>query len=217
MPYNLYLSAFGHRYSAFYIVKRMSKMRCMRIGILGGTFDPVHNAHLAQARDALRQLRLDLVLFIPAAQSPHKPGLRSAAARHRLAMLRLALEGQPRFWIAACDLRRPAPSYAYRTVADLKKVFGRANYFYLIGADQLPKLHTWGRYRQLMRQVTFVVFPRSHNNARPPKGVLRLPKGRKIDISATDIRNRVKNKLSIKDLVPAAVAAYIRRNRLYLR
>jgi nicotinate-nucleotide adenylyltransferase len=190
-----------------------ARPRRLRLGIYGGTFDPVHHGHLLLARDALEQLRLDAVLFVPCGQSPLKTRKPRAADARRLAMLRLALKNNPRFWLTRCELDRPAPSYAYDTALEIREAFPRAELFWLIGADQLATLDQWHRPDDLRRLVTFVFLPRGET---PPHTVLSLPQPRRVDISATEIRHRVKSRLPIDHLVPAPIAAYIKRHGLYL-
>jgi nicotinate-nucleotide adenylyltransferase len=191
--------------------------RHLRLGLYGGTFDPVHLGHLILAHDALEQLKLDAVLFIPARQSPFKPGKTGANEKQRLAMLKLALKGREKFWLSRCELDRPAPSYAIDTAAEIHDAFPHAKLHWLIGADQLPDLHRWHRAAELKKLVTFALLPRGGEAPRRlPAGVLGLPRPRRVDISATEIRLRVKSHLPIDPLVPAPVAAYIARHRLYL-
>jgi nicotinate-nucleotide adenylyltransferase len=191
-------------------------MKRLRLAVYGGTFDPVHCGHLILAGDALEQLRLDAVLFVPARQSPFKTGQPGATEAQRLAMLRLALKGREKFWLSRCELDRPAPSFAFETATEIGEAFPRAELFWLIGADQLPDLHRWHRAKELSELVTFALLPRGGEVRRKiPGGVLGLPHPRRIDISATEIRHRVKSHLPIDHLVPAPVAAYIARHRLY--
>jgi len=189
----------------------------LRLGIYGGTFDPVHHGHLILARDALEQLRLDAILFVPCGQSPLKTHKPHATDARRVAMLRLALKNNPRFWLTRCELDRPAPSYAYDTALEIREAFPHAELFWLIGADQLADLHKWHRPDDLRRLVTFVLLPRAETAGKaPPRTVLSLPQPRRVDISATEIRDRVKSRLPIDHLVPAPIAAYIKRHGLYL-
>jgi len=194
----------------------MSSRKRLRLGLYGGTFDPVHVGHLLLAQDALEQLKLDAVLFIPARQSPFKPGKTGANEKQRLAMLKLALKGREKFWLSRCELDRPAPSYAIDTAEEIHDAFPRADLFWLIGADQLPDLHRWHRAKELGKLVTFALLPRGETARRLPAGVLGLPRLRRVDISATEIRLRVKAHLPIDLLVPTPVAAYIARHRIYL-
>ena len=194
-----------------------TRSKRLRLGIYGGTFDPVHLGHLLLARDALEKLKLDAVLFVPCGQSPLKALRPRANDRQRVAMLHLALKSNPHFWLTRCEVDRPAPSYSYETALEIREAFPRAELFWLIGADQLDKLDHWHRPDDLRRLVTFVLLPRGSSAPKAlPKGVLGLPQPRQIDISATEIRQRVKSRLPIDHLVPASVAAYIRRHGLYL-
>jgi nicotinate-nucleotide adenylyltransferase len=189
----------------------------LQLGVYGGTFDPVHLGHLILARDALEQLRLDAVLFVPCGQSPFKARKPLAADARRMAMLKLGLKHDRRFWLTRCELDRPAPSYAYDTAVEIREAFPRARLFWLIGADQLDGLDQWHRADELKKLVTFVLLPRGEVAAKPAKGkVLGLPRPRRVDISATEIRHRVKSRLPIDHLVPTPIAAYIQRHGLYL-
>jgi nicotinate-nucleotide adenylyltransferase len=200
---------------------RFLRRRQLRLGIYGGTFDPVHHGHLLLARDAQEQLRLDAVLFVPCGRSPLKSRKPRATAPRRLAMLRLALKGNARFWLTRCELDRPGPSYACDTALEIREAFPCAELFWLIGADQLASLDQWHRSDDLRRLVTFVLLPRGETvgetaGKAPPGTVLGLPRPRRVDISATEIRHRVKSRLPIDHLVPAPIAAYVKRHGLYL-
>lgn len=190
--------------------------------VVGGTFDPVHHAHLIVARAAAEQLDADRVLLIPCAQSPLKTQLTSTApAHHRLEMLRLAVRGDPLFEILAIELQRPPPSYSYDTARQLFEL-GYPKPYWLIGADQLMALTAWHRAEELVRLVDFVVAPRPGidlrqlqlpDNLRPAaRQLLRLPT---FDLSATDIRDRVARHKPIRYLVPDPVADYIHQHGLY--
>jgi nicotinate-nucleotide adenylyltransferase len=194
-----------------------AKAQRLRLGIYGGTFDPVHHGHLLLARDALEQLRFDAVLFVPASRSPFKAHQAHATDAQRLAMLKLALKHEARFWLSRCEVDRPAPSYAYDTALEIQEGFPHADLFWLIGADQLAGLSQWHRSNDLRRLVTFTLLPRSGSDAPAmPETVLSLPRPRRVDISASEIRHRVKSRLPIDHLVPAPIAAYIKRHGLYL-
>ncbi len=194
-----------------------ARSRPFRLGIYGGTFDPVHHGHLLLARDALEQLRLDAVLFVPCGRSPLKARNPRATAPRRLAMLRLALKGNSHFWLSRCEIDRPGPSYAYDTALEIREAFPRAELFWLIGADQLAALDQWHRPDDLRGMVTFVLLPRGETaGPEAPQTVLGLPRPRRVDISATEIRHRVKSRLPIDHLVPALIAAYIKRHGIYL-
>jgi nicotinate-nucleotide adenylyltransferase len=193
------------------------RQRPLRLGIYGGTFDPVHCGHLLLARDALEQGRLDAVLFVPCAQSPHKRGKPHTTDLQRLSMLRLAVKGEPRFWLTRCELERPAPSYAIDTAREIHEAFPRSELFWLIGADQLARLEEWHRWEELRHEIKFLLLRRGEETLKDQATpVLSLPRPRRIDISATEIRHRVKSRLPIDHLVPASIAAYIKRQGLYL-
>ena len=187
------------------------------IGIFGGTFDPIHCGHLILARDALEQLGLSQILFIPAAISPHKldRGPRASAA-DRWAMLEAAIAGEPAFAADDCELRRDGPSYAIDTVEALRARWpAEMRPVFLIGADNVAELSAWHRIEELRKRVQFAVFrrrlPASEEPAESPFPAL----DRVIDISATDIRMRVASGRSIRYLVPEAVAEMIDARQLY--
>ena len=194
-------------------MKRPVRKR-LRLGIYGGTFDPVHTGHLLLARDALEQLKFDAILFVPAARSPFKSRAPRVTDAQRVAMLKLALKSEPRFWLSRCELDRPAPSYAVDTAQEIHDAFPHAQLHWLIGADQLDGLDQWHRADDLRRLVTFVLLPREKSGAGASRH-LGLPQPRRIDISATEIRHRVKSRQPIDLFVPAPVAAYIKRHGLY--
>jgi nicotinate-nucleotide adenylyltransferase len=181
-----------------------------RIAIYGGTFDPVHHGHLILARDACERLGLDQVIFIPAAVSPFKPAP-DAPADLRWTMLRAALSGEERFIADDFDLRRPPPSYAITTVMEIRQREPAAEFFYLIGDDNVSTLGQWHRFEDLKKLVHFIVLDRSGTESPHEYPIIR----RKIDISGTEIRKRVACGLSIRYLVPAAVEEIIRQGNLY--
>jgi len=182
-----------------------------KIGIFGGTFDPIHHAHLILARDALEQLQLETVIFIPAAISPHKLGQAAAPAEIRVEMLRAAIEGEPRFCLDVMELERPAPSYTVDTMEAWKAREPDTEFICLIGEDNVAALPTWHRFADLSRMVQFVVLDRSGLKTAHSYPVVR----RLLDISASDIRNRVARDQSIRYLVPPAVEKIIRERQLY--
>jgi len=194
-----------------------SKPRRLRLGIYGGTFDPIHHGHLILAHDVLEKLKLDAILFVPCGQSPLKTSKPLADNNRRLAMLRLAVKKEKRFWISRCELDRPAPSYSYDTAVEIREAFPRAELFWLIGADQFMDLDRWHRPDDLRKLVKFVLMLRGDESLKGKlKTVLSLPQPRRIDISATEIRHRVKSRQPIDHLVPTPIAAYIKRHGLYL-
>ena len=182
-----------------------------RVGIFGGTFDPIHHGHLILAREALEALDLETVIFIPAAASPHKLDQKLTAPEIRLEMVRVALEHEPGLECDAMELQRPPPSYAIDTAAALRLRNPAAELFYLIGDDNLGRLPTWHRIAELSRMVQFVVLARSGMNTENPYPTIR----RNLDISATNIRNRVATGHSIRYLVPPTIEKIIRDRHLY--
>ena len=181
-----------------------------RIGIYGGTFDPVHCAHLILAREAQEQFSLEKVLFVPAAISPHKDEP-VAPGKTRLLMLQVAIDGENGFAVDECELRRPPPSYSMDTVEEIRGREGASELYFLIGEDNVSKLSSWHRFEELRKLVTFVVLNRTNTTNQHPYQVVQ----RQIDISATDIRKRVASGRSIRYLVPPMVEQIIRQNNLY--
>ncbi len=172
----------------------------------------MHFGHLILARDALETVGLDEIIFVPAAQNPHKPDYAPAHASLRVEMLRAALTDEPRFCLDEMELQRPPPSYTFDTATEFRRRDPTAQLFYLVGSDNLPKLSTWHRAEELRALVQFVVL---HRGLAPIRCDLPTV-ARQIDISSTEIRKRVAAGQSIRYLVPRAVAAIISRERLYL-
>jgi nicotinate-nucleotide adenylyltransferase len=183
----------------------------MRIAIYGGTFDPVHHGHLILAREAIEALRLQKVIFVPAAVSPFKESGPVASGEIRLSMLRAATKDEIGFAVDDCELRRPPPSYTIDTIEDIQRRERDAEIYCLIGEDNVAELATWHRFAELEKIVRFVVLDRT---GRPFKRSYEII-GRRIDISATEIRNRVASGQSIRYFVPQAVEEIIRREKLY--
>jgi len=182
-----------------------------KIGIFGGTFDPIHHGHLILAREAREALSLDTVIFIPAAASPHKLDQKTTAAEIRLEMLQAALEQEPGLECDAMELQRPPPSYTIDTAEALRRRNPTAEFFYLIGDDNLSRLPTWHRFAELSRMVQFVVLDRSGMKTKHPYPAIR----RHLDISSTNIRNRIATGLSIRYLVPPAIEKIVCDRQLY--
>jgi nicotinate-nucleotide adenylyltransferase len=182
----------------------------MKIGIYGGTFDPIHHGHLILAREARELLEFEKVIFVPAAVSPFKSAP-AASAQVRLSMLRAAIEGEPGFELDDCELRRPPPSYTIDTIEEIRTRKRDAQICYLIGEDNLPTLEKWHRFDELRKAVQFIVLDRTGMPPDHPYPIVH----RKIDISATDIRKRVASGQSIRYFVPQAVEEIIRREKIY--
>jgi len=197
-----------------------------KIGILGGTFNPIHLGHLLTAQDALEQLGLERVIFIPSATPPHKVVDKLASGRDRLRMIRLAIHGQHRFDVDDLEIERGGKSYSVDTLTELRRRHPRAALYFIIGADSLRELHLWREVRRLVTLCTFVTVPRPGFEPKPvvdprldPATRRRLRqqvlRGHACAIASRDIRARVASRRSIRYLVPDAVREYIRRRRLY--
>jgi nicotinate-nucleotide adenylyltransferase len=189
-----------------------------RLGLFGGSFDPVHLGHLLVAQAAREELGLDRIYFIPAAQSPFKPQNALAPAERRLQLLRLALAGHPDWEIDEQEIARGGVSYSIDTVRWFAKRHPGAELFFLIGADHLPCLPQWREAEALARLVEFVVIPRpGEPPGTPPSGFrCHQLRGFPLGVSSSQIRARVRAGLPVDLLVGAAVAEAIRNYRLYL-
>jgi nicotinate-nucleotide adenylyltransferase len=197
-----------------------------RLGVLGGTFDPIHHGHLVAAQEALYRLGLDRVLFVPAGNPPHKPARPVLPAHHRLRMVELAIAGKPCFVVSRVDVDRAGPQYTADTLALLHGEWGPgASLFFVVGSDSLADMLDWHQPERIVEQCQVAVVQRP--GARPDMD--RLEKALPglasrihhvemplLQISSTDLRARVREGRPISYLVPPAVEAYIREQELYL-
>ncbi len=196
----------------------------LRVGLMGGTFDPPHYAHLEIAERALEELSLDHVVFLPNGTPPHKLGYAVSAAHHRYLMTELACAEHPRFFVSRTEIERAGPSYSVDTVREIKAALPpRAEVFFLVGMDAALEMLSWHEPDALLAEATVVAFPRpgyQEGNLAEALGreraarILRLPMPM-FGHSSTEIRERVRAGRSIRYLVPAAVAAYIAKHNLY--
>jgi nicotinate-nucleotide adenylyltransferase len=192
-----------------------------RLGVLGGTFDPVHNGHLVLAEAAREQLGLETVLFIPAGQPWRKTGREITAAEHRVEMVRLAIEDNPAFAVSVIEIQHRGPSYMVETLRKLQSEYAGAAPMMILGEDALADLPNWKEPEEIARLATLAVARRGEAGPRVPPDVEAL--GARVEwvempllgISSTDVRRRVDGGRSIRYLVPAAVEEYIRERRLY--
>ncbi|MEW6427045.1 MAG: nicotinate-nucleotide adenylyltransferase [Thermodesulfobacteriota bacterium] len=209
-----------------------------RIGLFGGTFDPVHNGHLAVAEAAAAALALDLLIFMPAAIPPHKDS--PSSLDHRLAMLRLAVADNPLYTVSDLEARRAGPSYTVVTLTELRRQFGREkDFFFIMGADAFAEISTWKEYDRLLDYASLVVAHRPAEAAmaeleegvrrffpqlaREGAEVWRHPSGNRllflhlppVPVSSTEVRKLAAAGDSLAGMIPAAVIRYIHDHRLY--
>jgi len=214
-----------------------------RIGILGGTFDPIHLAHLRCAEEARQALDLDEVLFIPSASPPHKTKRSVSPAADRLAMVEIAIAGNPAFRVCSMEVERPGHSYSVDTLRALReRLPAQTHLVFLVGLDAFREIGTWKEYRSLFPLADVAVLSRPDCRLGRPRAVLPVAARRDfcygpdrktllhktgnrilfldvtaLDISATEIRTRVRRGESVRYLVPAGVERYLSRKRLYRR
>ena len=212
----------------------------LRIGIFGGTFDPIHYGHLRLAEEARESFGLEWILFVPACVPPHKPKARVAPALHRLEMVRRAVAGNPHFKVSDLECSRPGASYSVETLCALREAEGaRAEFFFLVGLDAFLYIHTWKAYQELFSMSNWIVMGRPGFG---PSGRKALPEGlgrvfrydpaerawihpsghrvffrrfRCLEISGTEIRGLIGTGRSARYLVPEDVDTYIRSHGLY--
>lgn len=185
-----------------------------RVGLFGGSFDPVHLGHLILAEAALEELRLDRIVFIPAAVSPFKTDRPPSASNdQRLLMLRKAISGEKRFSVDERELHRSGPSYTVDTVRELLGDYPGVRFIYLIGADNLKDLPKWHEIEELKNLVDFAVLDRGSSPEIVSCGYPLV--SRRIDLSSTEIRDRLEKGLSIRFMVPECVYHSIMTDHAY--
>ncbi|MBP9854553.1 MAG: nicotinate-nucleotide adenylyltransferase [Candidatus Omnitrophica bacterium] len=187
-----------------------------QIGLLGGTFNPIHNGHLALAQTALEGLKLDKVIFVPAKVPVHKEAGVLISATKRFKMVELAIKGYKQFEISDVEIKRDGKSYSIDTAIHFRGVFPTAKLYFIIGSDSCSRLHTWKEIDELDQLLTFVCINRAGVK---PKGnhknclFLEMPE---LDISSSDIRKRISKRLPVGYMLPDAVNLYIQKNKIYL-
>ncbi len=197
----------------------VTTLRAVKIGFLGGSFDPVHFGHLMAAQDAYEQHHLDRLILVPAAQAPLKPNEVCSASGDRLAMLRAATEWDTRFEISDFELRRGGVSYTIDSARHFRALYPKDDLYWIIGGDQLPNLHLWKDIAELARLVQFIFLERPgfQARARPDIPGLRLLRcdGHLLAISSTELRDRCRRGLSLDYFVPHKAIVYIKQHSLY--
>jgi nicotinate-nucleotide adenylyltransferase len=200
------------------------KAETARLGVLGGTFDPPHYGHLVLAENSRVQLGLERVFFVLAGQPPHKPRCPVASSHHRLAMVKAAVAGNSSFAVSCIDLDRPGPHYTVDMLALLGQEYPAAELYFLMGGDSLVHFITWRDPVGIVRRAWLAVMQRPGHVPdmealeRAVPGITRrlawldVPR---LDISSSDLRQRVREGLPLRYLVPRPVEAYIREQRLY--
>ncbi len=190
----------------------------MRIGILGGSFDPIHQGHLTLARESMKQFKLDKVLFIPASVPPHKKNdafVTPAPSRAR--MTELAIVEEPRWEVCDFELRRPGVSYTVDTLRELRKIYPPPHeLFFIAGADSLQDLAKWKDPEEILKLSEWIVAPRDSVPFPPslPGGIHRLNIPL-VEISATELRDKIRRAEDVSHWIPERVARYIQERNVY--
>lgn len=185
-----------------------------QVGIMGGTFNPPHLGHLIMAEQVGTQLGLDKVLFMPDATPPHVDTKKTLPAKHRVEMVKQAIADNPLFELSMAEIERGGVSYTYDTIVALKKQYPNTDFYFIIGGDMVDYLPTWHRIDDLVQLVQFVGIQRTGYSRQTPYPVLWVD-APLVDISSTQIRNKVQQGCSIRYLVPTKVADYIEEEGLY--
>ena len=199
-----------------------------KVGIFGGSFNPVHLGHLLIAQCAMERMDLASVLFMPCPSPPHKPSGDLAPAPHRFEMLRLAIADNPVFNVSDREMRRSGTTYTIDTLEAMKRESPETSFYFIIGSDTLFELHTWKRIENLLPLCRFITLLRPGSTITKEAAThLKLPdpwpetlladtiNTRQIDIASSDIRRRIAQGRSIRYLVPRSVDAYIENHHLY--
>jgi nicotinate-nucleotide adenylyltransferase len=188
-----------------------------RIGILGGTFNPIHIGHLAIAQVALQKLDLDKVIFVPCCLPPHKNANTVISAQDRLQMVRLATEENPVFSVSDYEIKKGGKSYSYYTVEHFYKKFHQgAKIYFIIGADALEDLDKWHRINDILKIATFVAVERKGSRLAKSNRKIKYISMPAIDISSSEIRRLLRAGESVKYLMPEKVIKFIKRKKLYI-
>lgn len=187
----------------------------MKIGILGGTFNPVHIGHLILAEEARETLGLDKVIFVPAHLAPHKDNIETAPAKERYKMISLAIKSNPFFSVSDIEIKRKGISYTIDTVREFRKEFPRGDLFFISGSDLLKYLNEWKDLNEVIRMVRFVVATRPGYALDKLPDYIKRVAIRAVDVSAFEIRKCIAEGRSFRYLVPEVVYEYIEKKKLY--
>ena len=188
----------------------------MRIGLLGGTFDPPHYGHLLVASEVLEQCNLDEVWFVPNRLPPHKKGMPVTKKEHRLEMVRLAIEGNPSFRLSTIELEREGQSYTYDTIRQLTVTYRNDRFFFIIGADMINDLPNWHHIDKLVQMTTFIGINRPGYSVESPyRAHIQTIDMPPFDVSSSFLRERFKLGKNTRYYLPERVRNYIEENDLY--
>ncbi|SDY86638.1 nicotinate-nucleotide adenylyltransferase [Tindallia californiensis] len=204
----------------------MNNNRKRKVGILGGTFDPIHTGHLFIAQTALDEAALDEVIFIPSGCPPHKKNNEVTKASCRLQMVTEAIGSNPYFSVSELDINKNKTGYTYDLLILLTEKYPEVSFYFIMGADSFMEIKTWYRYDELLTMVGFIVMKRKGYNSEEmdyQTGIFKkthqtrivILDSPKLEISSSEIRNRIKTNKSIKYLLPEKVEMYIYQNHLY--
>ncbi|MBN1397123.1 MAG: nicotinate (nicotinamide) nucleotide adenylyltransferase [Bacteroidetes bacterium] len=188
------------------------------IGIFGGTFDPPHKGHISIAEKAMKQLSLSVIYFVPAYLPPHKLDRDFVTAKQRLAMLKLAVKGHRNFKISTIELKRRGISYTIDTLKTFKSRFPKADFVLIIGADNLAQFYSWKSPKEILKLASIAVYKRKGFNRSFKKKDIAFQKikGDLLQVSSTEIRQRLRNGVSVTKLLPKQIMQYIKRYSLYV-
>jgi nicotinate-nucleotide adenylyltransferase len=202
----------------------------LRLGVMGGTFDPIHHGHLVTAEEAVHQFDLDRAMFIPSARPPHKKGVRSSSPADRLRMVELAIEGNERLAASTLEIERTGLSYTVDTLRELHRQYGSdAMLFFITGADAILEILTWKEPENVLSESVFIAatrpgyplqklqdaLPALNSRGEPAMASIRVMEVPALAISSTDIRERVRSGRPFRYMVPEAVWSYICEKGLY--
>ena len=187
----------------------------MKIGILGGTFNPIHLGHLILAEEVSQKIGLSKVIFVPTNIPPHKDNGDIISAHHRLKMLRLAVRGNPCFFVSDIEIKRGDRSYTIDTIKEFNKIYSGGELYFIIGSDLIRYLNEWKDLKEIIAMVKFIVATRPGYSLNNLPAYMTTIDIRAVDISAFEIRQCIKQNCSFRYLVPESVRSYILKKGLY--